>query len=107
MNCPAANSCSKIGHFAAVCRSKPGTRVSQVQGEGDSMTQHNAAMFVGMVNAGASPNHADTQHGPELTQTTGSHKKPTEPGWHIKLQGTYTGAQVSVMPESMYETVYG
>ena len=119
VNCPAANthcnSCSKVGHFAAVCGSKPDTRVSQVQGEGDSMTQHNAAMFVGMVNAGASPNHADTQHGPELTQTTGSHKKPTEPGWHIKLQVNDkeltwcidTGAQVSVMPESMYETVYG
>ncbi|XP_048579732.1 uncharacterized protein LOC125561017 [Nematostella vectensis] len=35
INCPAANvrcdKCIKVGHFAAVCRSKPNTRVSQVE----------------------------------------------------------------------------
>ena len=102
-NCPAAKSkcsfCQKIGHFHAVCRSKRHVsmvtdHVSEVKGH-DHATPTLTPSFVGGVDD----------------------KSRLNTGWHIRLcagSGSEdlhwcidTGAQVSVMPEKMYQTSFG
>ena len=102
-NCPAAKSkcifCKKVGHFQAVCRSKRhvsmvADHVNEVRGR-DNATPAMTPSFVGGVDD----------------------KSRLNTGWHIRLcagSGSEdlqwcidTGAQVSVMPENMYQPSFG
>ena len=103
--CPAANAtcstCQKRGHYAVVCRSM--FSVSEVDQEGGSMMQSSGvkSSTVGVV---------------DQQRVTTDHSK--DRAWHIKLlvnddntsSLTWcidTGAQVSVMPDSLYKSQYG
>ena len=109
-NCPAAetrcNKCNKMGHFPIICKSVPVKPVNQVlETEGDF-----SPTFVGGVTTPTCSN-TSTEETAANFQTGRS-----DLGWHIKLKiqdqdmltwCIDTGAQVSVMPESIYKSSYG
>lgn len=98
-NCPAANKicmkCQKVGHFAIVCRgAAAGVRtVSHEQADAELFREEE--FYVGGVN--------------EKSTTT------SDAGWHIRLKvGSRqlswcidTGAQVTVMPDTVYKPEFG
>ena len=106
--CPAAKhtceKCKKIGHYAVVCRSSKKTPINQVVYTG--MPEYQPVAPV------AEP--APTFIG-SITNESVHQKHTIDPGWHVKLHSgkdelTWcidTGAQVSVIPESVYKPSYG
>ncbi|EDO29904.1 predicted protein, partial [Nematostella vectensis] len=102
INCPAANvrcdKCNKVGHFAAVCRSKPNTRVSQVKDTHEGEVLEHNPTFVGRVLA--VPQTDNTLPGQDKNvDITSSENQVSEaealmpeistdyirdPGWHVK-----------------------
>ena len=106
--CPAAKrtceNCHKVGHYSIVCCSAMKHRVGQVghihtpQHQNDTSVLETTPTFIGCV----TDNAHDTQ-------------QTIDPGWHIKLHSgndvlTWcidTGAQVSVIPHSVYKPAYG
>ena len=139
INCPAANvrcdNCTKLGHFAAVCRGKQ-SKINEVQDYSPCVNSN--PTFVGRVETdapcreqtdkpqvkpGSSDVHENTREDNLLRQVISSSSVSTadqaqlarDPGWHIKLhihnkELTWcidTGAQVSVMPEQAYKESFG
>ena len=106
--CPAARrtceNCHKVGHYSIVCRRAKKHRVGQVghihtpQHQNDTSVLETTPTYIGCV--------TDNAH--DTRQTI-------DPGWHIKLHSgndvlTWcidTGAQVSVIPHSVYKPAYG
>ena len=109
-NCPAATrciKCNKIGHFPEICRSTPVNLVSQVsETEGDI-----CPTFVGGV---TTPNSTSLPLTPTIEPASIHQTSTSDSGWYVKLKVqdqelTWcidTGAQVSVMPESLYKESY-
>ncbi|EDO44175.1 predicted protein [Nematostella vectensis] len=127
INCPAANvrcdKCTKVGHFAAVCRSKPNTRVSQVVDAHEGEVLEHNQTFVGRVLAVPQTDNTlpDQDKNVDITSSENQVSEAEalmpeistdyirDPGWHVKLRVEKreltwcinTGAQVSVMPETL------
>ena len=92
--CPASKArcrkCDRIGHYAVMCTAKPAVREVASQDFEDCQT--NDSVFIGSIDSGK-----------------------TKPGWYVNLDCSKkrlcwcidTGAEVSVMPEGVFQTLEG
>ena len=108
-NCPAANNncdkCGLRGHFAKVCRTSKARISHVVEGEEDEESDDSESdVFIGSVTS---------QVNATSSASTSGDKKSK--GWYIKLKTGSdilpwyidSGAEISVMPETLYKKTYG
>ena len=118
-NCPTTRArcdkCKKIGHFSIVCRSAHAAQANQVDVNSANTSPPppessvHSPTFVGVVSTEGHPSHTTEVNliGPGI--------QSIDPGWHIKLTVRNspltwcidTGAQISVMPETVYQPTFG